>query len=145
MICIEIENLCKTFHHEGNALPVLQDLSLSILQDSFTVIVGHSGCGKTTLLRIIAGLEHPTSGSILQHPPGGKVGFVFQEPRLMPWLSVRKNMTFLAPNIAEKELNKLLDLLDLGEYADFYPQQISGGRHKKSPWDVPFAMKAKLS
>lgn len=132
MACIEIHNLSKIFPHQRGKLHVLKDLSLCINKHSFTVILGRSGCGKTTLLRIIAGLEQQTSGQVIFHPRQQKVGFVFQEARLMPWLNVRDNVRFLHQNIAYEELSHILHLLKLQSFEHFYPSEISGGMAQKA-------------
>lgn len=132
MKCIEITHLYKTFNHQGYQVDVLQDLCLQIEQNSFTVIVGHSGCGKTTLLRIIAQLEIPDSGEIKFHLEYPHIGFVFQEARLMPWLTVQENVGFLQTKTDSQQVDQLLTLLNLQEYAQFYPHQISGGMAQKT-------------
>ncbi len=132
MACIEIHNLSKVFPHPQGELHVLKDLSLCIDRHSFTVILGRSGCGKTTLLRMIAGLEQQTSGQVIFHPETQKVGFVFQEARLMPWLNVQDNVRFLHQDIAHEELLHILHLLKLQPFAHFYPREISGGMAQKA-------------
>ena len=79
--------------------PVLDALDMEIKTDAVTVILGKSGCGKTTLLRLLAGLETPTSGTVTYYDDKGeahkpRLALVFQEPRLMPWLDVRHNIVF---------------------------------------------------
>ena len=90
---IEISNLSKHFFISKKRIDVLRELNLSIKKDKITVILGRSGCGKTTLLRLIAGLESISLGEI-KFKEQTKIGFVFQEPRLMPFLNVYENIVF---------------------------------------------------
>lgn len=147
MAGLKIENLCKNFDIKGNKIIALSNINLLIENESFVTIVGKSGCGKTTLLRIICGLEEQTEGNIeftykevkfdKEVKSEGKdfkkkVGIVFQEPRLMPWLTVEQNMAL--PLIKNKDRNqvynivhKYLSMLGLKSFKEAYPSQISGG------------------
>ncbi len=141
MAGLKIENLCKNFNIKGSTFNALNNVNLSIEDGSFVTIVGKSGCGKTTLLRIICGLENETEGNIefiqrnkkvLKNDFKKRVGIVFQEPRLMPWLTVEENMAF--PLINNKDrcevyniVNKYLSMLGLEGFKEAYPSQISGG------------------
>lgn len=133
-----IKNLSKTFHINDKKVKALNDINLSINNESFTAIVGKSGCGKTTLLKIICGLEKQTTGELEfthcneNNHNSKRVGIVFQEPRLMPWLTVEQNMAF--PIVKNKNnsdiheiVNKYLSMLGLEKFKDAYPSQISGG------------------
>lgn len=122
-----IKNVSKNY----NGKPVLKNINLEIPSDEITVIVGKSGCGKTTFLRILAGLEDITSGEIFYTDDNGnkkdiKIGMVFQEPRLMPWLNVEKNIRF---NEKDKKIDvdKILDLVSLKNVKNLYPNELSGG------------------
>ncbi|PRR77157.1 Aliphatic sulfonates import ATP-binding protein SsuB [Clostridium liquoris] len=133
-----IKNLSKTFLINDKKVKALNDINLSIENESFTAIVGKSGCGKTTLLRIICGLEKQSTGQLeFTHcnendHNSKRVGIVFQEPRLMPWLTVEQNMAFpMAENKNNSEIHeivhKYLSMLGLEKFKDAYPSQISGG------------------
>lgn len=135
---LKIQNLCKSFDINDKKINVLNNLNMSIQDGSFVTIVGKSGCGKTTLLRILCGLEKQSEGSIeftgnlQENNSKRKIGIVFQEPRLMSWLTVEQNMAF--PLIKEKDknlvydkVNKYLKMLGLESFKDAYPHQISGG------------------
>lgn len=103
-------------------MPVLEQWNLEIPSGERLAFLGPSGCGKTTFLRMIAGLESPTRGIIRMEYQ--KVGYVFQEPRLIPWKSVKDNLLFACPNGPYREILAQLGLLD---FASYYPAQLSGG------------------
>src|SRR5829696_7151448 len=87
----------------GGMLQVLGELSLRLGSGEVGALVGPSGCGKTTLLRIIAGLDRDYEGTV-RRPASGRLGMVFQEPRLLPWRSVDDNVRLVAPAIHDDEL-----------------------------------------
>lgn len=137
MVGVELHSLSKQYPLSGQAFDALKNVSANIAPGSFTVITGKSGCGKTTLLRLLGGLEAKTAGQIQwtgtcagQAAP--KIGFVFQEPRLMPWLTVFENMAFSLPKsvdhaATEQTVALSLALLGLEAFRDAYPSQLSGG------------------
>jgi sulfonate transport system ATP-binding protein len=126
MNAIVIERLTKTF--EGK--PVLRDLDLTVAQGETVAVLGPSGCGKSTLLRCIAGLERPTSGTARAD---GDVGYVFQEPRLLPWLDVAGNVRFAARSEAERaRIHSVLALTGLHDAARLLPKQLSGGMAQRA-------------
>lgn len=107
---------------------VLKDLSLTLGDGECLAVMGASGCGKSTLLHLIAGLKHPDSGSI--HSTFQKPAYVFQEPRLFPWLTVRENLLAVLARQSEKdeqEAESILSALGLADCASLYPAQLSGG------------------
>jgi sulfonate transport system ATP-binding protein len=137
MYRIEVANLSKCYRLGNRDLEVLHDLNFSVEDNSFVTIVGRSGCGKTTLLRIMANLESASRGNVRFISDGQaipKVSIVFQEPRLMPWLTVEQNIAFPArrgsaidEEHSGRTLEMYLDLLGLKRFAKAYPSQISGG------------------
>ena len=129
-MALEVINVSKSF----NNLKVLDNITFKVKDNSFTCIIGESGCGKTTLLRIVSGLEKADSGEILFN--GKKleindVGFVFQDDRLLPWRTTLKNVAFgLEIRNDKRALEKAKDVLrfvGLEEFENYYPKQLSGG------------------
>lgn len=138
MSLLKIEGLEKLYHLEDLDVRALQGIDLEVADGEFIIIVGRSGSGKTTLLRILAGLDTKTAGRIefqgeqIDEERFLPVGMVFQEPRLLPWMTVEKNILFpfLASGkysaVREKSL-ALLDMLGLKDYGNAMPSQLSGG------------------
>lgn len=133
---LHIGHVSKTFELRTNTIPVLNDVSLEIAGGSFTSIVGTSGCGKSTLLRILAGLETEFSGSFILGErtitgSGRERGMVFQEHRLLPWLTVGENVALGLGRLENKEraerVHDHLELVRLLPFENAYPHQLSGG------------------
>ena len=137
-IILTIENLRRIYKDDDGAdVEALEDVSLKIKRGEFISIIGASGCGKTTLLRSIAGLDKPDSGSIVMddHPitkPDPKRGYVFQQGGLFNWLTVEQNISYgLKTRRVYKQkkddVAKYIELVGLKGFEDSYPYQISGG------------------
>ena len=111
---------------------VLRNVQAVFPQNSISVILGKSGCGKTTLLRILANLESYDQGEISMDRDE-KISFVFQEPRLMPWLSVFQNITFglRKEKIDLEKIEELMNLIGLKKFEKAYPHQLSGGMQQR--------------
>jgi NitT/TauT family transport system ATP-binding protein len=135
---IEIERVGKIYR---NATEALSEVSLSIREGEFVSLLGPSGCGKSTLLRMIAGLSSVTSGRITRPLPGAggrgepgrDLGFVFQEPTLMPWATVRENvylplkLRHVSRAEARAAVADALAMVGLERFGEAYPRELSGG------------------
>jgi ABC-type nitrate/sulfonate/bicarbonate transport system ATPase subunit len=140
---IGIDRVNKTFAQRGGGtISVLDNVSLSIAENEFVSLIGRSGCGKTTLLNIIAGLESATGGavSIAGRPvtgPGQGQGVVFQQHALFPWLTARDNVAFgfrkagLGKADRREQAMDLLKLVGLEHAAARYPREMSGGMQQR--------------
>ncbi len=142
---IAVRNICKAF----GGFTALDNVSLDFPSGELIALLGPSGCGKTTLLRIIAGLEHPDSGQVLldgrdasrQHVRERRVGFVFQHYALFRHMTVFENVAFglrvkrrsERPSEVQirSRVGELLELVQLGGFADRYPAQLSGGQRQR--------------
>lgn len=142
MAWFEARRLRKVFTLGGKSVAAIDDLSLFAERGDFVAIVGPSGSGKTTLLRVVAGLLKSDGGELslggrpLAESPE-KIGVVFQEPRLMPWLTVEKNVLFAYLNAPPRErpvgyARELIGMLGLSHAAHAYPSQLSGGMAQRA-------------
>jgi sulfonate transport system ATP-binding protein len=120
-----VKDLRKTFLPKGKTVRALDGFSLTFEAGSFTVILGKSGCGKTTLLKCVAGLERPDSGTVMFF--GKKAGIVFQDPRLLPWLTVEGNLALALRDRSPPLLEETLAMVGLEGWNKAYPRQLSGG------------------
>jgi ABC-type nitrate/sulfonate/bicarbonate transport system ATPase subunit len=127
----------------GGPLHVLGDLSITLTNGEVAAIVGPSGCGKTTLLRIIVGLDRDFEGSV-RLPAHGRLGVVFQEPRLLPWRTVEENVRLAAPHASEAALTALFATLGLGEHRRHYPGELSLGLARRVALARAFAVDPEL-
>lgn len=135
----------KTFQTDNGELPVLGPIEITLREREIIALVGPSGCGKTTLLRIIGGLDPDFDGTLDWR--GGtmpRIGTVFQEPRLLPWRTVRENL-LLAQPVADTTLAEhLLHSLDLTPYRNAYPRTLSLGMARRVAIARAFAVRPEL-
>ena len=129
---IKLVNVSKFYAVEKETIKVLDGINLEIPQNKITIILGRSGCGKTTLLRLVSGLEELNQGEILGSK-SKKKAYVFQEDRLMPWLNVKKNITFgINKNeLDDAKIDKIIDTVGLNKFYSAYPSQLSGGMKQR--------------
>jgi sulfonate transport system ATP-binding protein len=138
--------LSKTFYCDSGEVRAVHDFSLDIPSAGFIVVAGTSGCGKTTLLKLVAGLEKADKGEMVfpgdtrqrNEPasPRPRFGFVFQDARLLPWLRLEENLRLAFP-VPEKpetreEIEKVLALVGLAGWKAAYPRQLSGGMAQRA-------------
>ena len=133
MAGIEIRGLSKSYAIDSGKLQVLRGIELTLQEGEITVVLGKSGCGKTTLLRLVGGLEVPDSGEI-RFPGEQKTAYVFQEPRLMPWLNVRDNIEFGQKKSQRNsdETAKIIHTVGLDGFEKSKPHQLSGGMQQRT-------------
>jgi nitrate/nitrite transport system ATP-binding protein len=151
---LKIEQLSKAY---SPTRPVFADVSFSLERGEFVCIIGHSGCGKTTILNVLAGLDQATSGHVFMDGrevsgPSLERGVVFQGHALMPWLSVRQNIAFAvksrwpdmpAPQV-QVHVEKFVQMVGLGHAIDKKPSQLSGGMKQRVGIARAFAIQPKM-
>jgi NitT/TauT family transport system ATP-binding protein len=140
---IELRGVRKTFRTpSGAAHTAVRDLDLTVQPGEFVAVVGPTGCGKSTTLTLVSGLEEPTEGEVLLsgEPVRGideRVGFVFQQDATFPWRTVLSNVMAgprfrgVAKAEARDRARSWLDRVGLGDFEDRYPHQLSGGQRKR--------------
>ena len=129
---------------DGTELVAIRDFVLDVEPESMTVLMGPSGCGKTTLLRIVAGLDERFVGDV-GIPPDTRIGLMFQEPRLLPWRTVRQNIDLVAaPSFTEADLEQLAQAVGIADMLPRYPQELSLGLARRVALARAFATKPDL-
>jgi NitT/TauT family transport system ATP-binding protein len=139
---ISLRSVRKVYRPSNQtAVTAIEDVDLDISEGQFVALIGPSGCGKSTLLRIIAGLDDEFEGNVVwRRPPrrGRDIGFVFQDPALLPWRTVSRNVSLGLEaqrdrsKAAKARVRDLLDLVGLADFADAYPKQLSGGMRQRA-------------
>ena len=127
-MALKIRNIVKSY----GELKVLDGISFNVEDGEFVCIVGESGCGKTTLLKIIAGIEKADSGVIFRSAQ--RIGFVFQDDRLLPWRTALGNVMFALEAVGDRNVKKardVLKLVGLENFENYYPKQLSGGMRQR--------------
>ncbi|MFC9917012.1 ABC transporter ATP-binding protein [Agromyces binzhouensis] len=127
---------------DGGTRDVLRDVDLDVVAGEIVAILGPSGCGKSTLLRIVAGLDHPTAGEVAiddapVRPYDVRCAVGFQEPRLLPWRSIERNVALGLPRGTGRrdgraQVARLLELVGLAEFAGHRPHEVSGGMAQRA-------------
>ncbi|MNB73261.1 Aliphatic sulfonates import ATP-binding protein SsuB [compost metagenome] len=136
---LSIQGVGKTFVSNEGRTRVLEHVNLEVAKGEFISIIGPSGCGKSTLLKIVAGLDTEIEGNVLleqQHVdrPSKTRGFIFQEHRLFPWLTVEENIAAdlsLADTEVRQRVNELIHLVKLEGFQRSYPKELSGGMSQR--------------
>jgi len=146
MAFLEIRRVYKTYRGPGGrSHPALRDLSLEVGPGEFTAVVGPSGCGKTTLLRLVSGLDRDYEGSI--RLADSRIGFVFQEPCLLPWMTAAENVKFVLPASDGADGEYVRDRLarvGLAAFVSAYPHQLSIGMQQRVALARAFAVRPRL-
>jgi NitT/TauT family transport system ATP-binding protein len=151
---LELQIDKKTYPDRGGRSHVaLRDFALTVRPGEFVCLVGPSGCGKSTLLNIAGGLDRDFSGRALVDgaAPAAGIGFMFQSPRLMPWLSVLDNVRLVLPGIDaearqrdERKARELLAAMELSDVLDAWPGRLSGGMQRRVALARAFAVEPRL-
>ncbi len=152
---LRVEGLAKTW--PGSAEPVFDSVNFDIDRGEFVCIIGHSGCGKTTILNVLAGLERPSAGNVIMDKrevagPSLERGVVFQGHALMPWLTVRRNIAFAVRSKwpdwpaaqVDAQVEKHVNLVGLGAAIDKKPAALSGGMKQRVGIARAFAIEPKM-
>ncbi|GER23380.1 ABC transporter [Zafaria cholistanensis] len=139
---VSFRGLGRSFGEGTARRTVLRDIDFDVVPGELVAILGPSGCGKSTLLRAVAGLDAPSAGEVLIDGTAvegidGRCAVAFQEPRLMPWQSVRRNVALGLPHGTGKaegdaRVDELIDLVELGAHASHRPREISGGMAQRA-------------
>lgn len=134
---LTIKNLSKTYYTKQNETLAIKDLSFNFKENSITAIIGPSGCGKSTLLNIIGNLEEKTSGELIFNNKKNKIGYMFQNDCLFPWLNILDNC-LIGLKIKKQLTNekkdyviKLLTNYGLKDFIYSYPNNLSGGMRQR--------------
>ncbi len=141
---LEVHIKRKTYRRvSGDDLQVLGDIALAVASGEVAALIGPSGCGKTTLLRIIVGLDVDFEGTV-RLPAHGRLGVVFQEPRLLPWRTVEENVRLAAPLASDAVLDGLFGTLGLAAHRSHYPGELSVGLARRVALARAFAVEPEL-
>ena len=129
-INVQINDKSYLNNADNSTKQVIKNLSLSLKGNEFVCLVGHSGCGKTSLLNILAGLDLDFTGNVTLGITPPKIGYIFQTPRLLPWRTVAENIS-LATSCQPDSLDFFLESMDLAHEKNHYPAQLSLGMSRR--------------
>jgi len=134
---------CRNLSFAFDDLTIFRDFSISFPDSHVTAVLGPSGCGKTTLLNLISDLLHPSGGNI-SGAGTERISYLFQEPRLLSWMTVRKNIEIVLEPFFERperhaRASGFLELVGLAEFQEYYPPQLSGGMRQRTAIARAFA------
>lgn len=155
MISLSVDIKSKSFpaRTPGHNHMALKDLHFTVPEGEFACLVGPSGCGKTTLLNIISGLDTQVDGGAWMksgngriHPREVSIGYMFQNPRLLPWLTVLENVRIVMQqaDVQAGEAERLLDEMGLADVMQAFPSRLSGGMQRRAALARAFAVRPKL-
>lgn len=139
---LTINNLSKTYYTKEKEILALDNISLNIKENSITAIVGPSGCGKSTLLNIIGGLDKKTKGEIIFNDNKNKIGYMFQNDCLFPWLTILDNCLIglkIQKQLTKENIDYVKQLLTnygLKDFINSYPSNLSGGMKQRVAWII---------
>jgi len=144
MTLITIDRVSRLFNDpkRNSTVKALDDISLRVARNEFLCLLGPSGCGKSTLLNMIAGFDKPSEGTVtvggqIVGAPGADRGFVFQQPTLMPWLTVWENVAFhltmrgVDKRLRRERAQRFIDMVRLTGFENHYPSELSGGMNQR--------------
>jgi NitT/TauT family transport system ATP-binding protein len=141
---LEVDITGKTFENAaGERHDVIAGVNFALEAGEVGVLFGPSGCGKSTMLRILAGLDPDFKGRV-SRPADARIGFVFQEPRLLPWRSVEDNVRIAAPLADDAKLLSLFEILELKAHRNHFPGELSLGLARRVALARAFAVEPDL-
>ena len=149
---VEIAQLGKTYETPSGPAVIVRDFTLYVDEGEFVCLLGHSGCGKTTVLSILMGLVAPSTGGVVMagreiDGPGTDRGVVFQSATLLPWMSVRDNVRLAREQVvsgADRDVESYLASVGLGEMGERYPRELSAGMQQRVGVARAFALEPRL-
>jgi nitrate/nitrite transport system ATP-binding protein len=154
---LELSRLGKTYATPNGPAVIVKDFDLHVREGEFVCVIGHSGCGKSTVLSIVMGLNEPTAGGVIVAGrevvgPGTDRGVVFQSPALLPWLTARGNVLLAVEQVNGRHgrterrtlADRYLALVGLAEVADRYPHELSAGMRQRVGIGRAFALEPKV-